>query len=159
MTTAERIKELRLGRGMTMQQLADKCGVTKQSVNTWEKGTQGVSRQNLETLCDVFNVSMDYLMGGEDVTMRFLSSEELRLIDKLRAMLPAQQDLIYKMMEVERDKHPLDMGAGYIEKDHRKRKIVLKDADEYDAKAVMENGKPRIIITKRKPSERKRPQL
>lgn len=71
MTTAERVKELRKSKGWTLQKLADKCGVTKQSVHLWESGGQGISRQNLEMLCDIFNVQMDYLLCKQDISVRF----------------------------------------------------------------------------------------
>lgn len=63
MSVGERIKELRIAKHMTQQQLADKCHVSKQSVCIWESDKQGVKNDNLVLLCDIFNVSMDYLTG------------------------------------------------------------------------------------------------
>lgn len=103
MTTQERIKELRLSRHWSLQQLADRCGASKQSVHQWETGARGVSLQSMETLCDVFNVQMDYLLCKQDITMRFLSTEELGIIDAYRHMTYEEQSMICKMCDVKRD--------------------------------------------------------
>lgn len=103
MTTPERIKELRLSRHWSLQQLGDRCGVTKQSVHAWETGKQRISLQSMETLCDVFNVQMDYLLCKQDITMRFLSTEELGIIDAYRHMTYEEQSMICKMCDVKRD--------------------------------------------------------
>lgn len=104
MTTPERIRELRLSRHWTLQELADRCGVTKQSVHIWETGKQNISLQNMEILCDVFNIQMDYLLCKQDITMRFLSTEELNIIDAYRHMTYDQQSLVCSMCGVKRDK-------------------------------------------------------
>lgn len=103
MATAERIKELRNARGWTQQQLAERVGVTKQSVSIWENGKQAISRESLETLCDVFNVQMDYILCKQDITMRFLSSEELHIVDAYRHLSYDQQTMICDMLHVKRD--------------------------------------------------------
>lgn len=102
MTTAERIKELRKSRGWTQPQLAERCGVTKQAVHLWESGRQTISRQSLETLCDIFNVQMDYLLCKQDITMRFLSTEELCIVEAYRELSYDQQSLICSMLGVKR---------------------------------------------------------
>lgn len=112
MTTAERVKELRKSKGWTLQKLADKCGVTKQSVHLWESGGQGISRQNLEMLCDIFNVQMDYLLCKQDISVRFLTTEELYIIDHYRKLSYEQQSLICSMLNVKRDAESTNSEVG-----------------------------------------------
>lgn len=53
------LKELRLKRGMTQQQLADKIGVTRQRVAAFETGarkTGGMSLDVAVRICDVLKV-------------------------------------------------------------------------------------------------------
>ena len=38
MTIAERIKQLRLAHGLSQQELADKVGLSKSSINMYERG-------------------------------------------------------------------------------------------------------------------------
>lgn len=103
MTTADRIKELRKARHLTQTALADKCHTTKQAVSMWETGNAIPSRISLEALCDVFNVEMDYLMGRQSVTMRYLNTEELDIIDAYRSMDEKQKDVVCRMMDVKRE--------------------------------------------------------
>ena len=60
-----RIKELREKAGLSMEQLAQKLGVTKSRVNMWENsGT--VPRMNvLVEVAKHFHVSTDYLLGND----------------------------------------------------------------------------------------------
>lgn len=108
MSVGERIRELRIAKHMTQQQLADKCHVSKQSVCIWESDKQGVKNDNLVLLCDIFNVSMDYLTGRENRCPRILTSEEMNLVDAYRALSEDQKDMICKMLEIKRDAESTD---------------------------------------------------
>lgn len=103
MTPGERIKELRKSRHMTQQQLADKAHVTSNAVCMWERGRSTISRESLEMLCDIFNVEMDFLLGRQSVTMRYLNAEELDVIDAYRSLDYNQQRMVCQMLGVKRD--------------------------------------------------------
>ena len=100
MTTAQRINNLRTTHHMTMQALADQCNVSKATISMWESGKREVSRDNLQLLADIFNVSLDYLTGKSDMSMRFLSSEELQIIDTFRNMSADQKALVRTMFGI-----------------------------------------------------------
>lgn len=112
MTTAERIKELRTGRHMTMQELGDKCGVSRATVSMWEAGDRTPARDSLQALADVFNVSLDYLTGKEDISMRYLTSEEMQIIDTFRSMDDSQKDLVRQMFGLEKSAGSIDSRKG-----------------------------------------------
>lgn len=59
----ERINELRLSFGWTQVQLAQKLGVTKQTVSNWENDNIQPSIDMLIKLSKIFNKSTDYLLG------------------------------------------------------------------------------------------------
>lgn len=101
MTTGERIKHLRTSRGYTQQHLADMMHTTKQSVCMWESGKNMPSRISLEALGDIFNVDTDYLLCRESVSMRYLDTVELDLIDAFRRMSEDQQELVCRMCGIE----------------------------------------------------------
>lgn len=63
MVLAHRIKELRNERKLTQQRLADLLGVDKSSISKYEHGVNAPDHEQLKKLSDVFNVSMDYLIG------------------------------------------------------------------------------------------------
>ncbi|MBQ3086020.1 MAG: helix-turn-helix transcriptional regulator [Clostridia bacterium] len=62
----ERIKSLRLNRSMSQVELADRLGVTKQSVSNWENDNIQPSIEMLVKIAKVFNVSTDYLLSLDD---------------------------------------------------------------------------------------------
>ena len=59
----EQIKKLRMNKGMSQVQLADKLSVTKQSVSNWENEYIMPSVDMLIKIANFFNVSTDYLLG------------------------------------------------------------------------------------------------
>ena len=60
---SKRIYELRMAFGWTQVQLAQKLGVTKQTVSNWENDNIQPSIDMLVKLSKSFNVSTDYLLG------------------------------------------------------------------------------------------------
>ena len=62
-TYSNRIKELRMGKSLSQEQLADMIGTTKQAVSNYERGVRKPDIPTIEALCDIFNVSSDYLLG------------------------------------------------------------------------------------------------
>lgn len=60
---SKRIYELRLSFGWTQVQLAQKLGVTKQTVSNWENDNIQPSIDMLIKLSKIFNASTDYLLG------------------------------------------------------------------------------------------------
>jgi len=77
MTLGERIKQLRKENGMTQVDMAQKLGVTKGTVSTWETDSRVPGFETLNQMCDMFQRSLDYLMGrSDDSTPPILTSEE-----------------------------------------------------------------------------------
>lgn len=63
---AERLKELRIGKGLTMKQVADAIGVSEVAISNWE-GRKRVPNINYAVLlADFFNITVDYLAGKEN---------------------------------------------------------------------------------------------
>lgn len=56
------IRTERLKRGMSLQALADKAGVTKRALTYWESGTRKMSMESAEKLCKALNIT--YVIGG-----------------------------------------------------------------------------------------------
>ena len=60
---SKQIHDLRISYGWTQVQLAQKLGVTKQTVSNWENDNIQPSIDMLVKLSKIFNVSTDYLLG------------------------------------------------------------------------------------------------
>ena len=63
MLYSERIKKLRLEKGMSQQELGDMIGITKVSICGYENGTRTPSLETFDILADILETSTDYLLG------------------------------------------------------------------------------------------------
>ncbi|MBJ7646722.1 helix-turn-helix transcriptional regulator [Weissella confusa] len=66
MKIGENIQLHREQRGMSQQELADKLGVTRQSISKWENDTALPSFKSVLMIGNVFNLSLDELVRGDD---------------------------------------------------------------------------------------------
>lgn len=67
MTKAERIRTARLNAGLTLEELAEKCGTTKQTIFKYEQGiVTNIPTDRIELLAEHLNVSPGYLMGWSE---------------------------------------------------------------------------------------------
>jgi transcriptional regulator with XRE-family HTH domain len=90
MTLGERIKQLRKQNGLTQVDLANQLDVTKGTVSTWETNSRKPNFETLEQICEMFRVSMDYLMGrSDDATPLMISGDELESL----ALSSVEEDL------------------------------------------------------------------
>lgn len=62
-----RIRELRQELGLTQEELGKKIGQTKSNISKYERGALQPSIETLTQLSDLFNVSIDYLVGRSNV--------------------------------------------------------------------------------------------
>lgn len=60
-----RLKELREKSGLSQASLAKKMNVRQSTIGMWESGKNNPEFANLEKLCEIFSVSMDYLLGRD----------------------------------------------------------------------------------------------
>jgi transcriptional regulator with XRE-family HTH domain len=65
MSFSEKLYELRKASGLSQEQLAEKCNVTRQSVSKWELGQGYPETEKLLVLCRVLDVNLDYLLRDE----------------------------------------------------------------------------------------------
>lgn len=63
---AERLKELRVERGLSQAQLAKAVGLSNGAIGFWELGKRVPNLDAVIDLAKFFNVSLDYIAGLED---------------------------------------------------------------------------------------------
>lgn len=66
-TVGERIKEIRKEHKLTLDQLGEIAGVSKQFLSLVENGKKEPGRDTLRSICDYFNIDMDYIIGRSDI--------------------------------------------------------------------------------------------
>lgn len=67
MTTGDRIKQLRIEKHMSQEELGEKVGVQKAAINKYETGlVVNLKRSTIAKLAAALDVTPAYLMGWED---------------------------------------------------------------------------------------------
>lgn len=66
MMIPERLKSLRIQKGVTQKTIAEGIGVAPASLQRFEYGTVKPKLDTVARLADFFNVSIDYLVGRTD---------------------------------------------------------------------------------------------
>ena len=97
-----RLKALRLAKNLTQQQLAYKIGLVKGSISAYEQSAKYPSIEILIKLCNLFNVSADYLLGLSDCMeskMSTLTDEQVQIIMRLIAEFEQYNNLRDKFKE------------------------------------------------------------
>ena len=85
----ERLKDLRIQKDMTQEDVASKLFVTKQAVSRWENGNCLPDVATLGKLAEIFDVNIDYLLTGND---NVKIEKEIEIVEK------------EKIVEVEKEK-------------------------------------------------------
>lgn len=88
MKLSDRIREARLQKGMTQEQLADKIGVAKSTLTGYEKGNREPNIPTLRKIMDVLQVDANYLYQDEmdNLSELIVSLEEREMIIKYRSL-------------------------------------------------------------------------
>lgn len=93
MINGERLREIRIKRGFTQEQLGEIIGVTKGTISLYESGQRTPKTENIVELIYALGVSADYLLGADviveiknddDPKYRFFTLEEAKFIEELR---------------------------------------------------------------------------
>lgn len=83
MDTGAKIKQLRESLDMTQEELGKLLGVKKAAINKYETGTVvNLKRSTIENLCNIFNVTPQYLLSDSDLSPSSSSAPELELTEQ-----------------------------------------------------------------------------
>ncbi|PEB52489.1 transcriptional regulator [Bacillus sp. AFS098217] len=108
----ERLKQLRIDKNFTQQELAELTGLTKATISRFEGNKKTPSRESVTKLSKVLNVTTDYLLGlSEDPE---LNEEENKIVTEEGKNIMA---IIESLPEEERKKawEQLEMYVNYMQ--------------------------------------------
>lgn len=107
MTTGDRIRQARLLRKLTQDELGRQIGVQKSAIAKYENGrVVNLKRETIHALAKALDVSPIWLMGMEDnpnITIN-VSLEENHVLEVYRAADPVYQKVAVDILEA----HPAD---------------------------------------------------
>ena len=85
MTIAEKIAALRKGKGWSQEELAERLGVSRQSVSKWESGASIPDINRILELSRIFDVTTDYLLKDEQKERPYAFTFDFRTSDQGKA--------------------------------------------------------------------------
>ena len=84
--TGDRIKQMRIAKGMTLEDLGQKVGVGKSTVRKWETGAiANMKRDKIAKLAEALDTTVNVIIGVEDtdVEMTDKQIEFIRILSQL----------------------------------------------------------------------------
>lgn len=91
----DNLRTLRLQNKMTQEQLADRLGVSYQSVSRWENGVTYPDIEILPAIARHFSVTVDYLLGQDDIEKK---KKIRKQIESISRMTEADKDTIIEII-------------------------------------------------------------
>ena len=105
-----RLKELRQGKKLTQQELAQEIGVSKLTILNWEKGEHQIKSDKAQQLADFFEVPVGYLLGYDDYkTIQNDAFDSYRNMAKLLLTNPDFKNIISEYDETNRKNGKRDL--------------------------------------------------
>ena len=93
------IKDIRIRKGLTQSEVASALGVSSVVYSRYENGKRQPSIDTLIQMADIFGVTVDYLLGRQDIEDSTLSEYELHLLIASRnADERAKQDALNMLL-------------------------------------------------------------
>jgi transcriptional regulator with XRE-family HTH domain len=96
-TLATRLKQLRLEKGLTLEQVAKDLNTTKVTISRYENSVREPKSDTLRQLAHYFDVSIDYLLGDSDERKIITDDEkEIQVIlEETRKKLENNEGLMF----------------------------------------------------------------
>ena len=86
MTFCTRLKEARIGAGLTQQQMAEALGIAKSTLSGYENGTSEPSINMISQIIKILGVDANYLwQDSADFTMK-VSFFEIQMVERYRSL-------------------------------------------------------------------------
>ena len=105
MFKGDRLKTLRIDKGLSQQALADMIGASKSLICCYESGKRTPSLENIMAFIQIFGVDADYLLGSDSLvkivsndktTYAPITKEEIDFINELK-----KDKLVYNILFTE----------------------------------------------------------
>jgi len=94
-TVGARIRARRIARGLTQDQLAADCGVSRSAVAQWETDRAGQLRGNISRIAEALDISVEHLLHGDRLETG-MTGDEMALLRLYRACPPEDRSFLLR---------------------------------------------------------------
>ncbi len=98
MTSMEKIKKLRIAKGLTIYKLSKETGITQNHISDLECGRRNPSLDTLKRLIVPLGISLSELFC-DDETVTYLTESERKLVENYRTLPDDKGKLLLEMSE------------------------------------------------------------
>lgn len=94
----ERLSEIRKDHGDTQASLAERLNVSLAAVRSWEQEKSSPSHEMLVSICRLYHVSSDYLLGLSDIDPAYVQVQRMSRFTKeeLIELLKYEEYIIWR---------------------------------------------------------------
>ena len=147
MKFGDNLKQIRKSKKISQEDLADKLGVSRQSVSKWETGENYPSMQNIVCLCDIFKCKMNDLVHESFEDIDFMDKEikmsVVKLNEKEQNRMKVLSKILYLIGRI--GKIVCRVGIGFIIAAMVLLPIVLSKIEVKDDTLVADGNVVRIL--------------
>ena len=96
-----RLKQQRMQTGLSQKEFAEKINLAYAQYNRYERGDNVPNAETLSKLADALNISVDYLLEGEEkdaATANFEDKDLLKLFQEVEGLDKEDKDYIKKVV-------------------------------------------------------------
>ncbi len=106
--TGKIVRRLRIKHNMLQKDLADKLNKAKSTISMWENGEREIDQESLVLIANLFNVSVDYLLGNssdkilkdEAPLIDYADDFQFALYDKTKGISDRQKQDILNIIDI-----------------------------------------------------------
>ena len=107
-----RVKELRIEKGMKQDDLAEILAVKRQTISKYETGLNDLDTGTIRRLCEIFGVTADYLLGLSSQRTAQISDEDASMVAAYHAAPESVRQGIDALLEPYKEQESKNAAAG-----------------------------------------------
>lgn len=99
MKIGQNLRKLRKKKGLSLRELEKEIGISYNTLGSYERNTCQPTIENCYKICKYFEVPMEYLIFGDDVSRDFKDYELTQLLHEIDEMKPEDREVIKKLIK------------------------------------------------------------
>ena len=103
-TVGENLKSVCKVKGIKNKDIADHIGVSESCVSNWLRGKNSFDIDNLYSICQFLDVSIDQIFGISPIVFGVLTQEENNILVAYRKADPGTQASVRKLLDIPEEK-------------------------------------------------------
>lgn len=89
-----KIRDLRINKGLKQSDLAKMLNCSPQSVSNYEVGLRDIDSATICRICEIFGCTADYLLGRSELPTPEISADEARFLQAYRRADSRARDMV-----------------------------------------------------------------